>query len=257
MKKYTINDLKKIIRKLRAPGGCPWDRKQTHASLRDNLVEETYEVIDAINKKDKEGLKEELGDLLLHIVFHADIEKEKDNFNFNDVTDMICRKLIRRHPHVFGNTRVDGVNDVIKNWEEIKSAEKKDRKYLTDGIPDSMAAVPKAKKILNIAYKEGFRWKKTAPIMRKLREEIREFKADIRKGKKGKALEDEFGDMMFVLLILARQYEIDAESALQKANKKFVRRFNYIEKELKLKGRTMKESELKEMLEFWVRAKKV
>jgi len=150
-----INDLLEIIRKLRAPGGCPWDRKQTHKSIRSHLVEETYEFIDAVNSGDPEHMKEELGDILLHVVFHADIEREKGRFNFKDVTDSISRKLIRRHPHVFKDVHVNGVNDIIKNWEEIKAGEstKKDRKFAMDSVPSSLPAMAKARKTLHIAGK--------------------------------------------------------------------------------------------------------
>ena len=258
MGKMKFDDLVSIMKKLRSPKGCPWDRKQTHLSIRESLIEETYELIDAINDNDMSHIKEELGDILLHIVFHAEIERAKGKFTIDDVTDAICQKLIRRHPHVFKNQKINGVSDVLKNWDEIKSGEKvgKERKFLMDRIPRSMPAVHRTKKILQIAYKEGFRWKHSSDLDSKLREEIGEFLVDVKKRRKPAELEEEFGDILFVLVNMAREKEIDPESALNKANGKFIRRFNFIEETLKKKGSKIRNTDFTILLELWKKAKK-
>ncbi len=254
----TFQDLVQIMKKLRSPKGCPWDKKQTHHSIRESLVEETYELIDAIDDNDMDHIKEELGDLLLHVVFHAEIERGKKTFSIDDVTDTICRKLIRRHPHVFMKRKVKSVDDVIRNWDEIKSQEKagKERRNHLDRIPRSLPPMSKTKKILDIAYKEGFRWKHPSDLEKKIHEEVEEFLTDIRKKKKPLELEDEFGDIMFVLVNIAREKGVDPESALNKANRKFTRRFNHVEDELRKKGKKIRDSDFDTLLSLWKKAKK-
>lgn len=256
--KREFSDLVAIMRKLRSPKGCPWDRKQTHLSIRESLVEETYELIDAINDNDKPHIIEELGDLLLHVVFHAEIGRGKGQFDISDVIETICAKLVRRHPHVFGNVRADNAEAVVLNWEAIKAKEKAglERKNLMDRVPRAQPAMLRTKKILDIAYKEGFKWRNRNDLERKLHEEVEEFLADIRHGKRGVKLEDEFGDILFVLVNLAREKGIDPESSLNKANKKFVLRFNHIEDHLRKEGKKIRETSFERLLGMWQLAKK-
>ncbi len=258
MHKMKFDDLVSIMKKLRSPAGCPWDKKQSHLSIRESLIEETYELIDAINDNNIEHIKEELGDILLHVVFHAEIERAKKRFTIDDVTDAICQKLIRRHPHVFKNQKINGVQDVVDNWDRIKSEEKagKERHFLMDRIPHSMPAVHKTKKILQVAYKEGFQWKHSSDLDSKLREEIEEFLVDVKKHRKPVDLEEEFGDILFVLVNIAREKKIDPESALNKANGKFIRRFNYIEDFLKKRGSKISNTDFSVLLKLWKKAKK-
>jgi len=229
-KRYDINDLLAIIRKLRSPGGCPWDRKQTHKSIRTHLVEETYEFVDAVNSGDPEHMSEELGDILLHIIFHADIEREKGGFTFLDVTDSISRKLIRRHPHVFRNVKVSGVNDIIRNWEEIKAGEstKKDRRFVMDRVPDSMPAMAKTEKILQLAKKSGLLRpdRDTAQILKQVRL--------LTAGSGGKKKKMEIlGRTLFNILEYSRSQGLDAEKALDDACRDFIKRHNAEEKSLR------------------------
>jgi tetrapyrrole methylase family protein / MazG family protein len=226
-KKYDINDLLAIIKKLRSPGGCPWDRKQTHKSIRTHLIEETYEFVDAVNSGDSEHMSEELGDILLHVIFHADIEREKGGFTFLDVTDSISRKLIRRHPHVFKNVKVAGVPDIIRNWEEIKKGEstKKDRRFVMDRVPKSMSAMAKTEKVLGLAKKSGLlgRERDTKQISKELR-----LLTSGSGGKKKKM--KTLGEILFSILEYSRTKGLDAEKALDQACRDYIKRHNAKEK---------------------------
>ncbi|MEO7318842.1 MAG: nucleoside triphosphate pyrophosphohydrolase [Chthoniobacteraceae bacterium] len=225
-----IDQLVAIVAMLRAPGGCPWDREQTHASLRGGLLEEAYEVVEAIDNSDDENLREELGDLLLQSVFHAQIAVEEGRFNFDDVARSISEKLVRRHPHVFGEDRCVDSDAVLKRWDEIKRAEKGDSiaKSVLDGIPGSLSALMRAQKLQKKAARVGFDWDAAAPVIAKVREELAEVEAAI-VSQNADALEDEIGDVLFSVVNLARKLKIDAEVALHRATNKFVARFHAVE----------------------------
>jgi len=257
-KQYSFQNLLDVIETLRGPKGCPWDKKQTHITIRENLIEEVYEFIDTINTQNTTHMEEELGDILLQILFHTQIEKEKGNFTINDVIDTLTKKLIRRHPHVFGNKQVSTIEEVKTNWEDIKSKEKgqTERKRLMDKISHSLPALPKSMKILDIAYNSGFSWKNIEKIWEKFYEEKKEFESDIEASKSSFDLEAEFGDMLFVLLVIAKHYHIDAESALNKTNKKFIQRFNYMENQLQQAGKQIKDLSADKLINLWNEAKK-
>ena len=204
MKKYSFKDLVEIMKKLRSPEGCPWDREQTHESLLPYLIEETYEVIDAVKKGDDEELKEELGDLLLQVVFHSQIARERGAFDIGDVIDSITRKLIYRHPHVFGNRNdIRTAEDVNREWEKLKQKEGKVKESILDGIPDSMPSLERAYKLQKKAAKVGFDWESFEGIKEKLLEELSEIEGELRK-KNRKKLEEEVGDLLFMAVNLAR-----------------------------------------------------
>lgn len=257
-KKYSFEDLLDAIETLRGPNGCPWDKKQSHTTIRENLIEEVYEFIDTINTQNTEHMQEELGDILLQILFHTQIEKEKGNFTIDAVIDTLTKKLIRRHPHVFGYKQANTIEEVKTNWEEIKSKEKGkiERKKLMDKISHSLPALPKSMKILDIAYNSGFSWKEIENIWKKFYEEKKEFENDTNANKSSFDLEDEFGDMLFTLLVIGKHYHIDAESALNKTNKKFIQRFNYMEDQLKQEGKQIKDFSVDKLINLWNEAKK-
>ena len=225
-----IDQLVAIVARLRAPGGCPWDREQTHASLRGGLLEEAYEVVSAIDSADDENLREELGDLLLQSVFHAQIAAEHARFDFDDVARGIAEKLIRRHPHVFGEDHCADSAAVLQRWDEIKRAEKGGAVQVSvlDGVPGSLAALMRAEKVQKKAAKVGFDWDSAGPVIAKVREELAEVEAAIA-GQNADALEDEIGDLLFSVVNLARKLKIDAEVALHRATGKFIARFHAVE----------------------------
>jgi ATP diphosphatase len=252
--------------KLRGPNGCPWDRQQDFNSLKPMLVEEVYEVLEAVDNKDFDGLAEELGDLLLHIVFNAQLAKEAGLFDINTVTEKVADKLVRRHPHVFGNDSASTPEEVIKNWEAIKAQEKAEKlqhrtleeRSLLEGIPSKLPAIHEAHQISSRAARVGFDWPDIEGIFDKLQEEVRELKEVIFAGadeNRRDRLEDEIGDMLFVIVNIARYLKIDSESALKRANRKFKRRFRYMETELAKQGKTLEETSLPEMEALWQRAK--
>src|SRR5215467_9563909 len=255
-----------IMTTLRGPNGCPWDKQQDFNSLKPMLVEEVYEVLEAIETNDFEGLSEELGDLLLHVVFHSQLGKEAGKFDIDTVIDQISDKLVRRHPHVFGDGSASTPEEVIKNWEAIKAQEKaqklKDRtpeqRSLLEGIPTKLPAIHEAHQISSRAARVGFDWPNIEGIFDKLQEEVRELKEVISSGgddKQRERLEDEIGDMLFVMVNIARYLKIDSESALKRANRKFKTRFRYMEGELAKQGKSLEETPLEEMEALWQKAK--
>lgn len=256
---YSFYDLVEIMRCLRAPGGCPWDAEQTHESIKKNFIEETYEVIEAINKKDKDLLREELGDVLMQVVFHARMSEEDGEFDINDVTDEVCKKLIERHPHVFGDVNVSGVGDVLDNWDSIKRRSKKQDKMSSamDSVPRELPALMRASKIQQKAAKAGFDWKEIDGALDKLSEEIKELKEAIASGTVQEKT-DELGDVLFSAVNVSRFIDIDAEEALTASTDKFVERYKGVEALAEEKGINMKESSLEELDRLWdeVKARK-
>lgn len=228
---YDINDFRRIITVLRSPGGCPWDIEQTHESIRRNLLEEAYEVCEAIDKNDPEHLREELGDLLMQVLFHSSIEEEKGVFDLDDVADSAVKKLIFRHPHVFGDISVSGSDEVLKNWDDLKRSEKSQdtvTKTMED-VAESLPALWRAEKIQKKAKKVGFDWPDISGAIEKLCEEQEELKEALNSGDEAH-IEEELGDLLFSTVNLARFAGVDPEVALHKSCEKFIRRFNYMEK---------------------------
>ena len=233
---------------------CPWDRKQTFDSLRCNTIEETYELVDAIQQLDMPNIKKELGDVLLHIVFYALMAQEKDEFDIADVCNALCDKLIFRHPHVYGEVNADTPDAVIQNWEQIKLKEKEGNKSVLSGVPAALPALIKAHRIQDKARNVGFDWEEREQVWDKVQEEIAEFKAEVAVSDADK-MEAEFGDLMFSIINAARLYKINPENALERTNKKFIRRFNYLEEKTIKQGRNLKDMTLAEMDEIWNEAK--
>ena len=244
-----------IMRRLRAPGGCPWDAEQSHESLKRYLIEETYEVIEAIDKNEPELLKEELGDLLLQPVFHAAIAEERGAFTMDDVLEAINAKLIRRHPHVFGEQQVKTAAEQVENWERIKKGEKgEERKSALAGVPPHMPALMKAQKITEKAARVGFDWEHVDQVFAKVLEELRELE-EIMTGGDQERVEAELGDLLFAIVNLGRFLSLNPEEALGKTIARFTRRFGYVEDALHAGGRQMKDATLEEMDLLWVEAK--
>ncbi len=232
---------------------CPWDRKQTMESLRNLTVEETYELADAIIQEDMPEIKKELGDLLLHIVFYSKIAEEKSEFTITDVINSVCDKLVARHPHVFGDTNVKDHKEVEENWEQIKMNE--GYKSILSGVPDSLPALIKSNRIQQKVRGVGFDWDQKEQIWDKIKEELEELQEEINKND-NKKTEAEFGDLLFSIINAARLYDIDPENALEKTNRKFIKRFKYLEKETLSKGQSLKDMNLDEMNKIWEDAKK-
>ena len=251
-----FNRLTDIMGQLRSPSGCPWDREQNHQSLKPYLMEEAYEVLEAIDLNDDDEMKEELGDLLLQVVFHAQIASEEKRFTIEDVAGAIADKLIRRHPHVFGDVQADTPDEVIKNWETIKAGEKPgSRTSLLDGVPKHLPALFKARRLQEKAAKVGFEWDHIDEVAQKVHEETQEL-VEARQTGQTKHIREEFGDLLFSLVNLARFLDICPEEALTQTNRKFQTRFQYIETELTKIGRTPQEASLEEMDVLWEKAKK-
>ncbi len=245
-----------IVKRLRAPNGCPWDRKQTLYSLKQNVIEEVFELIDALDRKDIENIKEELGDMLLHVVFHSIIAEEDNLFSINDVLDGISDKLIRRHPHVFGNVRVKDVDEVLKNWDEIKANEKKEKpKYYLSDVPRGLPPIEKAYKLQKKASKVGFDWEGVDECLEKVKEEFNEL-LEAHENKNREEIKHEIGDMFCALINYSRLSNIDPSEALREASLRFEERFNCVEEKLKEKGKTLTESNLNEMEQLWQACKK-
>ncbi|NWG29174.1 MAG: nucleoside triphosphate pyrophosphohydrolase [Ignavibacteriaceae bacterium] len=257
-----FNEFVEIVKRLRKE--CPWDREQTNDSIKAATIEEAYEVVEAIEKKNYTELKNELGDLLLHVVFHTIIASESNGFTIDDVIDGIQSKLIRRHPHVFGEVKVSGAEEVKKNWEEIKLDE--GRNSVLDGVPEMLPALQRAHRIQEKASKVGFDWEKKEDVWKKVIEEIEEMHQIEEKRLKLKdksfedlhdKLEDEVGDVFFALVNYARFLDINPENALRKTNSKFIRRFSYVEEKIKSLGKKLSDSNLREMDFYWEESKKI
>ncbi|MCD8185082.1 MAG: nucleoside triphosphate pyrophosphohydrolase [Rikenellaceae bacterium] len=235
---------------------CPWDREQTFESLRNNTIEETFELVDAIADKDMPNIKKELGDLLLHVVFYSKIAEEQGEFDMAEVANALCDKLIYRHPHVFGQVQVDGAGEVTRNWEDNKITEKDRIGGVLSGVPRSMPPLVKAYRIQEKVAAVGFDWEKKEDIWGKVQEEMAEVEQEIASGDMDK-LEAEFGDLMFVVINAARLYGINPEAALERCNKKFIRRFNHVEARCKEEGKPLREIPLSEMDGYWKEAKEI
>src|ERR1700712_5677008 len=247
----AFDRLVKIMDELRE--GCPWDRKQTIQSLRTQTIEELYELGDAILGEDWPGIREELGDLFLHLVFYARLAREQDQFTLAEVLDGICEKLIRRHPHIYGEVKVEDEEDVKRNWEQLKLKEgSKDgsRKTLLGGVPGSLPAVVKAIRLQEKARQVGFEWKETGDVWKKVEEELGELREATESGDPVH-MEEEFGDLLFSLINYARYLRIDAESALERTNRKFISRFNAMEKTITDSGRQLADLDLAGMDTVW------
>ena len=256
--KYKVEDLLEIMAVLRSPGGCPWDAEQTHSSIRKDFIEETYEVIEAINKDDKELLKEELGDVLLQVAFHTQIEKEQGCFDFDDVADGICKKLIERHPHVFGQVSVEGTKEVLDNWDTIKRASKGQK---TQGssmlkVPKELPALMRAQKIQSKAKKAGFDWDDVSGAFEALESEIKELRQAMMSGDKENIME-EMGDLLFSAVNISRFIGVESEEALTLSNEKFISRFVQVEKLCEERNIDMKTSSIEELDVLWNEAKQL
>lgn len=234
---------------------CPWDAKQTNESLRPNTVEEVFELADALISDDVPNIKKELGDVLLHVAFYSKIASEQDRFDIKDVCDALTDKLIFRHPHIYGNVSAETPDQVAQNWEQIKLKEKGGNKTVLAGVPAALPALIKANRIQEKAANVGFDWEQPEQVWDKVREEASEVEQEIKNGDKD-SLEAEFGDLLFAVVNAARLYGVNPENALERTNRKFISRFNHIEKRSKEMGKNLKEMTLAEMDELWNEAKK-
>lgn len=233
---------------------CPWDAKQTNETLRSNTIEEVFELADALIKNDTENIKKELGDVLLHVGFYSKIASEKNQFDFADVCNSLTEKLIFRHPHIYGNVQAQTPEEVSKNWEQIKLKEKGGNKTVLAGVPEALPALIKANRIQEKAANVGFDWDEPSQVWDKVKEETSEVEQEIKSGNKDN-LEQEFGDLLFAVINAARLYGVNPENALEKTNRKFIRRFGYLEQQAKEMGKNLKEMTLAEMDELWKEAK--
>ena len=247
-------NLIKIMDELREK--CPWDKKQTIESIRHLTIEETFELSDAILKNDLNEIKKELGDLLLHIVFYSKIASETNDFNLKDVIDGLCEKLIFRHPHVYGDVKAETEEQVKQNWEQLKQKEKDGNKSVLSGVPNSLPALLKAFRIQEKARAVGFDWEKPEQVYEKVKEELAEFETEIKYGNQQNA-EKEFGDVLFSLINYARFLNINPEDALEQTNKKFIKRFNYMENKVKTQGKQISDCKLEELDIYWNEAKQI
>lgn len=234
---------------------CPWDREQTFESLRSNTIEETYELADAITDRNMDGIKEELGDLLLHVVFYSKLGEEEGAFDYADVANALCDKLIYRHPHVYGDIHANTPDEVKENWEALKLRKKNRKSGTLGGVPRSLPAMVKAYRVGEKAAATGFDWQRREEVWDKVREEIGEVETEMKSGTQA-ALEGEFGDLLFALVNACRLYGVDPESALERTNKKFIRRFNHMEEEAAAQGHTLHDLSLEQKEELWQKAKK-
>jgi len=253
-----MTNLKKLIdimSALRGDKGCPWDKEQTRDSLKPFLLEETYEVLEALDEGDSEKIKEELGDLLFQIVFHCQLAKEKSEFDIDDVVEKISLKMLNRHPHVFGKTKFKSKEHFRKYWEEEKKREGKKRESILEGVPKALPSLLRAHKLQKKAARVGFDWKKTEDVFEKMNEELKEFRKAL-KNKKQPEIEDELGDIFFMLVNISRFVGVNPEDALRKTISKFISRFRYIEMKAADKKRNLSDMTLKEMDALWDEAKK-
>ena len=251
--------LKQIVEKLRSPQGCPWDKEQTLYSMKTDMIEEAFELLDALDNKDIDNIKEELGDLLLHVVMHSQIAQEENLFSITDVITNLNEKLIRRHPHVFSGVDLKNTDEVLKKWDEIKAKEKTGKptyQSVLDSIPSNIPSIIKAEKIQKKAAKFGFDWTDIKDVLNKLDEEISELKEAVSSGNKEKVC-NELGDVIFAAVNVARHMGVDADESLRNTNKKFRNRFFHIEKTLEAKGKKLKDTTLDEMEAIWQEAKKI
>ena len=249
--------LVEIMARLRGEGGCPWDREQTPETIKPYLIEETYEVLEAIDEQDPEKLKEELGDLMLQVVFHARMAEETGAFAIGDVLAAINDKLVRRHPHVFGDRKAETAQEVLFNWEQIKQTERRREKgqaSLLDGVPREMPALLRAHRLQEKASRVGFDWKEAQEVFRKVEEELAELRAAM-EGQAADRVEAELGDLLFALVNLSRFLAVNPEEALRKTIARFIARFRYIEEELARRGRSLRQATLEEMDALWAEAK--
>jgi MazG family protein len=252
-----LKELTQLIKKLRAPDGCPWDQQQKKEDIGKYLLEETYEVVDSLAQENPQNLKEELGDLLFQILFLTEICAESDLFSLGDVMDGINEKMIRRHPHVFGDKKVNSIQEVKENWQQIKKKErglKNNDENLFDNVPLSFPALKRAQKITSIAAAYGFDWPKIQDVIKKLKEEIKEFNSAV-KNSSHNEVEEELGDILFTLVNLSRFLSVDAETALSKTTRKFLRRFSYVTQQLSNSGISLKKATLAQMDTLWNEAK--
>jgi len=247
-------NLIKIMDELREK--CPWDKKQTIESIRHLTIEETFELSDAILKNDLNEIKKELGDLLLHIVFYSKIASETNDFNIKDVIDGLCEKLIFRHPHVYSDVKAETEEKVKQNWEQLKQKEKDGNKSVLSGVPNTLPALLKAFRIQEKARAVGFDWEKPEQVYEKVKEELAEFETEIKYGNQQNA-EKEFGDVLFSLINYARFLNINPEDALEQTNKKFIKRFNYMEDKVKTQGKQISDCKLEELDIYWNEAKQI
>jgi len=254
--RYDFSDLIEIMALLRGENGCPWDRAQSHESLKEFLIEETYEVLEQIDSGDKKKLCDELGDLLLQVVFHAQVASEEGNFDISDVITAICRKLVKRHTHIFGNDRADTPSEVIDNWEAIKKKEKglESHTGVLRGVAANLPSLMRSYRVQQKAARVGFDWDNIDDVFDKVSEEIRELR-DVYKSKNVARITDELGDVLFSLVNLSRFLEIQPELALTGTTEKFIRRFEYIERESAKSGKKLEDMTLAEMDRLWNEAK--
>lgn len=252
---YDVSDLVRIATILRSPGGCPWDAEQDHASIRRNMLEEAYEVCEAIDQESTEHLQEELGDVLFQVVFHSEMEREKGSFDLDAVADGICKKLIFRHPHVFSDVKVASSEDVLVNWDELKRKEKHQESYTAtlESVARSLPALWRAEKVQKKARKAGFDWDNVSGALDKLSEEIQELKEAVQTASN---IQEELGDLLFAAVNVSRFLDIDPEDALNAASDKFISRFAKVEALASAQSRDMKDMTLAELDQLWVQAKK-
>lgn len=255
--RYDVNDLIDIVEILRSPDGCPWDREQDHKSIRRDFLEETYEVIEAINKEDKDLLLEELGDVLLQVVFHTQIEREKGTFELSDVADGICKKMIERHPHVFGDVNAETSEQVLENWDVIKKRTKQQKTQTESmlSIPREFPALMRADKVQKKASEVGFDWDSADGAFDKVSEELNELKEAYNKGDKDN-IHEELGDLLFSVVNVSRFVKVDSEEALTNSTDKFINRFSKVEKMANEQGMDMKNTDLATLDKLWDMAKK-
>lgn len=253
-RKEAFGRLLEIMERLRAE--CPWDKKQTFDSLRHLTIEETYELADALLKDDMPEVKKELGDIMLHLVFYAKLGEEREAFDIKDVLDAICEKLIYRHPHIFGDVVADDEETVSQNWEALKLKEKGGNKRVLEGVPDALPPMVKAHRVQDKVRGVGFDWEEKEQVWDKVKEEVLEVEHEMKVGDKDK-MEGEFGDLLFSVINAARLYGIDPEAALARTNTKFINRFNYLEEETMMKGKSLHDMSLEEMDVIWEEAKKI
>lgn len=256
MKEDKFKELVDLMTRLRGPGGCPWDGEQSHESLKPYLIEETYEVIEAIDDGSPEMLKEELGDLLLQIIFHSELAREKRIFDIDDVIEGLINKLVSRHPHVFGDAEARSAEDVLVQWHKLKSEEHKvkKRESVLEGIPPQLPSLMRAHKVTEKASRVGFDWEHIDQVFEKVREEMGEFEEAV-KNNDPKEMESELGDLLFALVNVGRFVEVNPEEALRKTISRFIKRFRHIEETLAEKGKDFKGTSLQEMDELWNEAK--